>query len=102
MPAPKKTLQRIVLALQGLPPFGALFRLYYRGAAFLFVRTTRRRFPQIREMFLRRGQTKAGWVPGASDVDLGVVIEPFANVADEIAFLKSFWTHYRRWKGFLP
>ncbi len=101
MAGAKTRLQRLVLRTGGVFPLRPLFRLYYRLAAGLFIRATRARFPAVSDIFVRRGQTEEGWVPGASDVDLGVIAR-LPSAAEDAAFVKAFWAHYARWKRLFP
>lgn len=100
VPLDSKSLQRFVLRSGGVPPLGWLYRACYRAGQAWILRDWPRRFPEIARVDVRRGLASADWLPGASDLDLRVVLR--GRPADELRFLGEFWSRYRAQKRLLP
>lgn len=92
-------LQRVVLALNRLPPLLALHRALYRAALALGLRYVT--VPGVESIYLRGSMASGRFVPGMSDVDLQFVIAELSP-AEEYEFQYRFWNRFRRLRRLLP
>jgi len=94
-------LQRWVLWSGKFPPCRWIYVACYRASGLALRLAWRLRFPLIRSISVHRGLNQPDWVPGASDIDLRIVIKPCA-LLDEQEFLRAFWGQYAAAKRVLP
>jgi len=58
-------------------------------------------FKEIESIYLRRQVARGSWQPGASDIDLSVIIKEMPYERDA-RFLKAFWRDYARLRKIFP
>jgi hypothetical protein len=93
--------RRAVLATNPHWPFSALNRWPYRAAIAAAARRMRR-LGSVRALCLRNSLTRADWVPGLSDIDLTLVVEPIADVGADYERLRSIWHEHAALKRAFP
>jgi hypothetical protein len=94
--------QGIVLRSKDWPLFNVLYRAFYRLSLSFFLwglRAVERRCKgkRVVRVYLRRGGGRSELVPGASDLDFLLELVP-VSAAEEMQFLKEFWTWFRKYK----
>ena len=95
-PAARRLLFSFAAATAGLPVFSAVYRLIYSAAARLAPALLGVR--GLRAVYLYRGMTERGWVPGLSDMDLAFVLDALPPAEDRRAYagLKARLSGFRR------
>lgn len=100
--SPKKAkLQSVALALRKIPGVNLLYRFWYWIGQRAFAVFAMSFQPTVGAVYLRRGGGRGELVPGASDLDFFLVLQPIPAEI-EMAFLKKFWAGYKRWKKVFP
>ncbi len=94
-------IRKAVIATNPVWPFSKLNRVPYYIAIKYFVRMCGN-FPQIKSVYLRHSLVEGNWIPGASDIDLTIIINSGQNAQEEFNFLGSFWRSFLRLQKFFP
>lgn len=96
----QKNLRYFVLKTNKYWPFEILYKAIYLLALKIFVLYLKRK-PEIETIYLKGSLALGEWIPGASDIDLIIIIKDI-SIEDEVRFLNKFWTTMNFVSKFLP
>lgn len=96
----QKNLRYFVLKTNKYWPFGILYKAIYLLALKMLVLYLQRK-PEIETIYLKGSLALGEWMPGASDIDLIIIIKDI-SIEDEVCFLNKFWITMNFVSKFLP